>query len=387
MIVLLPAITRPVLALEGKADEGRVIQPSLGVRYDLDSNIYDSSNSEIQSWIGIVTPTILFSTAQQRYTLLYEGEYGRFFEESADNYADHVVSGVAQFQVGSRGHVEFVAEAEKGHRDRGSDQTEGLDPSSPFFPTEPDEFDRNKWGLKFRYGADGNRGRLRFGFGGSERDNTNNRERTRFFDYQTHYGNVGLSLLFHQRTAVVLDAVFTDIRYKSTRPGEASLDSEDWRYLMGLVWKATAKTVGSIRLGIQQRRFDDPALAKTSNPSWEVDLRWSPREYSYFDFSTSRVNEETLIEGSFVDTIVYNVAWTHEWKRGLESFVSWTQRDAEYIGSERDQTLSEYTLGLRYPQGRILTWEANYTQRSRDSRLSNLVYDGNMLSIGINIDI
>lgn len=386
-MLLLQAVTRPVQAAENNPDKGAAIQSSLGVRYALDSNIYDSNADEVQSWIGIVTPAILFSAAEQRYTLRYEGEYGRFFEDSTDNYADHIASAAAQFHFGARGQLDFVAETEKGHRDRGSDQTEGIDPSSPFFPTEPDEFDRNKWGVKFRYGADGNRGRLRFGIGGSERDNTNNRERTRFFDYQTQYGNAGLSLLFHQRTAVVLDAVFTDIRYKNTRPGEASLDSEDWRYLVGLTWKATAKTVGSIRLGVQQRRFDDPALAKASNPSWEVDVRWSPREYSYFDFLSTRVNEETLTEGTFIDTTAYKVAWTHEWRGSWESIISWTERDVEFVGSEQDQTLSEVNLALRYRHGRLLTWEADYTRRSRDSGLDNLVYDGDMFGIGVNIRI
>ena len=57
-------------------------QPSLGIRFDFDSNIYDTSADEIESWIGIVTPAILFSTApaQQRYSLLYQGEYGHFFD-------------------------------------------------------------------------------------------------------------------------------------------------------------------------------------------------------------------------------------------------------------------------------------------------------------------
>ena len=226
---------------------------------------------------------------------------------------------------------------------------------------------------------------MRFGFGGSQLDYTNNRERTRFFDYETLSGSAGLSLFFHQRTAVVLDAVFTDIIYESERPGEASRESEDWRFLLGLTWEATAKTAGSIRFGIQRRQFDDAARAKTSNPSWEVDVRWSPREYSHFDFATSRRNEETFGEGAFIDISAYKVAWTHEWSQGWESIISWARSDSEFVGSPRDQDLNELSLGLRYRQGRLLTWEASYARRSRDSSLSNLVYDGDMFSIGVNI--
>ena len=194
-------------------------------------------------------------------------------------------------------------------------------------------------------------------------------------------------MLFHQRTAIVLDAVFTDIRYESERPGTARGDSEDWRYLLGVTWEATAKTVGSIRLGIQRRRFDDPASTTASNPSWEVDVRWSPREYSHFDFVTSRVNEETSREGAFIDTTRYKVAWTHEWNRGWESIISWNQSELEFVDSARDDDVSKWYLGLRYPQSRLLTWEVGFSRRSRDSSLSNLVYDGNMFSIGLNIGI
>jgi hypothetical protein len=376
-----------LLAAETIPDETKALQPSLGIRFDFDSNYFDTSESKIESWIGIITPAILLSTApaQQRYALLYEGQYGYNFENSADNYADHNLSGVAQFQIGSRGKVDFAAATKKGHRDRGSYQTDGLDPTSPFFPAEPDKFDNNVWGARVRYGADGNRGRLRFGIGGTRFDYVNNRERTRFYDYETLSGSAGLSLLFHQRTAIVLDAVFTDVNFETGLPGEPSRKSEDWRFLLGLTWEATAKTVGSARVGVQQRRFDDRTRETTSNPSWEIDVRWSPREYSHFDFATSRRNEETFADGAFIDTSTYSVTWTHEWSSGWESIVGWAQSDSEFVGSLRQQDFTEYNMKLRYPQSRLLSWYAGYSRRSRDSNLDNLVYDGDLFSIGVNI--
>jgi hypothetical protein len=385
VVILLLISTIPSVLGQQNSDKGKTVQTGLGIRYDYDSNIYNTSMSEVESWIGIVTPSILLSTAQQNYSLLYQGEYVRFYDDSADDYADHNVVGLAKFQIGSRGEINFIAAAEKGHEDRGSNQTDGFNPSSTFFPAEPDEFDRNKLEAKYHFGAKGNRGRLRFGIGGSQRDYTNNRLRTQSFDYATQFGSTGLSLLFHQRTSVVLDVVFTDIRYNSPQPGEASRDSEDLRYLLGLTWEATAKTEGSIRLGMQQRRFDDPTRENSSNASWEVDVRWSPREYSHVDFEASRENEETFAEGAFIDRNEYKVIWTHEWSRGWESTISWTQTDYKFVDSPRNQDLSEFYLGLRYPQGRLLTWEAGYSYRSRDSSLSNLVYDGNIYSIAVNI--
>lgn len=386
LILLWPGALQ-VLAAEKSSDEIKAIQPSLGFRAALDSNIYNTSTDEIDSWIGIITPAILLSTApsQQSYALLYKGEYGKNFEDSVDNYADHALSGFGVFKFGSRGHLDITATTEKGHRDRGSDQTDGLGPTSPSFPAAPDEFDRKTWSGKFRYGADGNRGRLLFGIGGSQLDYTNNLERTRFYDFDTLSGSAGISLLLFQRTAIVFNAAFTDVSYENARPDQAGVDGQDWRYLLGLTWTATSKTSGSIRFGVQQRRFDDPTRSSTSNPSWEVDVRWSPREYSYVDFVTSRVNQETFGEGAFIDSRAYKVSWTHEWSRGWKSIVSLSQSDLEFVDSERDQNLRELYLGLRYAQSRLLTWEAGYALRSRNSSISRYVYDGNMFTIGLNL--
>lgn len=374
----------PVLADE--ADIEPAIQPSLGLRMIYDSNIYDSNMTEVESWIGVITPAILITSSpdSRRFTLRYDGAYGFYSADSADNYADHSLGGAAQFDVGSRSRLDLVAATEKQHQDRGSAQTEGLDPSSPAFPSGPDEFDQHRWSGNLRYGAEGNRGRLRIGVGGMQRDYTNNLERTRFLDYQTVFGSAGMSIYSSQRAAIVFDALFTDIRYETPRPGEPSLDSDDWRFLLGITWQATAKTEGSVRVGLQERRFEDPTRGRSSNPSWEINVRWLPLEHSYFDFATSRMNEETFAEGFFIDTRNYKVAWTHEWAWRWESTISLTRNDADFVGALRNDDFREVSLDLRYPQSRLVTWQVGFARRSRDSSLGDFVFDGNMFTIGVN---
>lgn len=382
-----PLIVQTVYAAQPAPDDDRAIQTSLGFRLAFDSNIYDTNANAVESWIGTIRPVILLksSPAQQQYSLLYQGNYGYFFDDSADNYADHILAGLANFELSSRAQVEFAAATEKQHQDRGSDQTDGINPTSEAFPSEPDTFDRDKWGARFRYGADGNRGRLRFGLGGIQRDYTNNRERTRFFDYSALSGSVGLSLYLHERTAIVVDAEITDIHYQSVVAGEPSRDSVDSRYLLGLTWEATAKTAGSIRVGLEQRRFEDASRAATSNASWEANVRWSPRPYSHFDFISSRRNEETFSVGSFTDIRSYKVAWSHEWNRNWQSVMSMARNNIDFVDATREQEFQEFFVGLRYPQGRLLMWEAGYARRSRDSNLNRLVYDGDMFSVGLTI--
>lgn len=369
------------------AEEEQSFLPTVGIGFSYDSNTYDTTIRGNNSWIAALTPALLFKTAPapQRYALLYRGEYAHYFADSADDYNDHLLSGAARFQFSPRSRADFVASAENDHLDRGTGQTVGLDPTSPLFPTEPDEFDRIRLAGKFRYGADGNRGRLTFGAGSSQVDFTNNRARAQVLDHDTVFGSAGLSLLFHQRTAFVFDVVYTDIHYESDPLGLASRDGEDLRLLAGITWVATGKTVGSVRVGTQQRRFDDPSRAKSSSPSWAIDVRWSPREYSHFDVVSSRANEETEREGAFIDRSQYQVSWTHEWNRGWESVARWERRDAKFVDSQRDEDWSEFYVGIRLPWKRLFTWQLGYARRSRDSSLDRLAYDGNMFTIGVNV--
>ncbi len=366
---------------------GAAVLPSIGVLLGRDSNIYNTQNDEFSSLIGVVTPSLLLATrpASRRFAVLYQGDYAHFFDDSANDYDDHSLSGLGRLQFGSRGRLDIAATTARGHRGRGTDQTGGLDPDSPNFPSEPDEFDHQQWRAKFRYGADGNRGRLRFSVGGDRRKHTNNFVRTRPFDYATTTAGTGLSLQFHQRTAIVMDAVFTDIGFDAAAPSGISRDGKDWRLLLGVTWAATAKTVGSVRLGVQQRRFEDPAVTTANNPSWEIDIRWSPREYSHVDFVTSRINQEAFDDGAFIDSIVSELGWTHEWNQGFETVVQWTQSKFDFISAVRNQNINEVYLGLRVPRGRWLTWEAGYEWRSSASDLDLLSYDGNMFSIGVNV--
>jgi len=374
-------------ASEQPPENTKAFNPSLGVRFDYDSNIYDTNSTVIASWIATLSPVIVLSSApaQQQYVLSYRGNYGYYFADSDDNYADHLLGGLARFKLSDRMQFDLGLTTEKGHWDRGSYQTAGIDPESPSFPAEPDQFDRNSWKGRLQYGADGNRGRLRFSIGGTQLDYTNNLERTQFFDYKTQSAGAGISVLFHRRTTVTFDAMFLDTKFDKTQPGEASLDSDDWRYLIGLSWKATAKTAGTIRVGVEQRRFDDPSRESTSNPSWDINIRWAPRQYSYFDFSTSRVNEESPREAAFVDTKSFSVAWTHEFNDRWQSVVGWTQSDYNFIGAPRDQDLNEVSVGVRFKQGRLVSWQTGYAWRSRDSNLDSLIYDGDLFSIGVTL--
>ena len=374
-----------VLAQES-SDEGG-FDANVGLHFDWNDNVFDSSDQDTESWIARVSPELSLSSApgKRQFSAQYAGDYGKFFDSSDDDYQDHSLTGRGLIQMGSRGLLDVSAIFEQGHQSRGRGLTRGLDPDSPDFPTEPDEFDRIDWTAQYTHGAEGARGRLNFGLGGSALEYSNNRDRTQFFDRDASYALIGLAIGAQERSAFVMQARYTyDLDYDVDRPGEASLNGDNLRALVGFTWEATGKTEGSIRFGAERRSFDDPVRETNTSASWDVAIRWSPREYSHFDFATSNENDETISVEDFIDRTTYGVSWTHEWAIGLESVLSWDTQEDDFVGTTRVEDISETYFGVRLPQGERVLWEAGVSRRDRDSTIPNLGFEGMLFTIGVN---
>jgi hypothetical protein len=387
VVVLLSAA--PALAQQSD-DEGG-FQANVGLHFDRNDNIYESSTQEVESWITRVSPDLLLRSTpgKRQFSAQYVGDYGRFLDglDSADDYADHSLTGRGLFKIGSRGALDVSAVFARGHEDRGSGQTQGVPPSSPLFPDEPDVFERIDWTTQYTHGGTGARGRLDFGIGESALEYSNNLERTQFFDRRDSYAFVGLTIGAQERLAFLVQARYTDTVYEVDRPGEQSLEGDNWRALVGFTWEATGKTEGSIRFGSQRRNFDDPGREAQTTATWDIAVRWSPREYSYFDFDTTRENKETTGGGSFIDRSSYGVSWTHEWPIGLESVLRWDRQDDDFVDTNRKEDRSETYFGLRLPRGERVLWEAGVSRRSRTSTIAVLEFEGMVYTIGVNFQL
>jgi hypothetical protein len=181
----------------------------------------------------------------------------------------------------------------------------------------------------------------------------------------------------------LLDARLTEIDYQHDRTLRPSLNSKEYRYLFGVTWDTTAKTTGTVKVGYVQKEFDDSARGEFSDPSWDVDVRWSPRTYSHFDFRTARYPSETNGGGDFVDNTSYSATWEHEWSDRIESQLGARYLEQDFRGStfNRNQDLTQYDFSLSYEMLRWLSWEAGVEVNARDSNIDQLVFDGNVYSI------
>jgi len=394
--LILAAIGMPALAagLESQAADVKLglfaLTPSVGAEVKHDDNIYTTNSSEVSSWITAETISVnaVAEPSRHRIEFEYAGEFGQYSENSDDNFSDHTFTANGSFAIGRRVHFDVGGFLDMGHQARGSGLSAGRSPDFGALLNEPDEFDSQGLRSTLTIGNEDSRGRLKIQLGIRDIEFTNNRERTRIFSRDRSYSDVAYYHRILPRTSFVIDARLTDIEYEEERALGHERDSQEERYRVGLTWKATAKTSGSMRVGYLDKEFDDGDLSGFSGISWELNVRWSPRTYSHIDVNTSREPDEPT-DGltEFVDRKSYGIGWTHAWSDRLETSISAEFRNDEFQGSPRDEDYVDYALQVSYRIWRWLTLELRGEVADLTSPLDRFEYAANRFSIGAKLTL
>ena len=381
-----------VLSSNGKTEEPSSktenfsLEPELGVELRYDDNIFQSATGVTSSLISIVSPGLFVSAqpSKHRFEFQYDGDFARYSDSSPDNYDDHYLEAGAYLALGQRSKFDIVGSYDDAHDDRGTGLTEGFDPTINILP-EPDEYHFSRFLGRFSFGSGASKGWIVLEAGYSDLEYTNHRDRTRFFDRGENYGDATFYYRVMPKTSLLLDARLTEIDYQHDRALQPSLDSKERRYLFGVTWDTTVKTTGTVKVGYVQKKFDASALGEFSDPSWEVDVRWSPRTYSHFDFRTARYPSETNAGGNFIDNTSYSAAWEHAWSNRIKSRLGARYLEQDYRGSalNRKQELTKYSFSLSYEMRRWLKWQAGVEVNSRNSNINLFEFDGNVYSISV----
>ncbi|MBT8095395.1 MAG: outer membrane beta-barrel protein [Woeseia sp.] len=351
-----------------------------------DDNIFRSAINEQSSLITILSPEMLigFAPSNNKFALAYNGEFASYADSSTDNYADHNFGAAASFTVGRRGMLEFIGTYEDAHQNRGSGLSEGFVAGANLLLDEPDEYTSSDVLGRFTFGTSRSTARLVMELGQGHLEYTNDLDRNRFFEYDDRYAGATFYLRVMSNTSLLLDVRGTDIEYPVARALQPRRDSKEYRYLLGATWDVTGKSAGTVKVGFVEKRYPDPTRADFAEASWEVEIRWSPRSYSYFDFATSRYpSEVTSVTGDLIDNTDYSIAWSHEWNERIKTELAASYEDEDFQGSAlaRTQKLFEYGVTLTYEMRRWLSWDLGVDVSSRDSNIDNFDFDGTIIRL------
>ncbi|MCL1113616.1 outer membrane beta-barrel protein [Shewanella basaltis] len=375
-----------VIAADEKAgvirtESGVDFTPGLnsGLKYDDNITSANDANEKFDSWAMTVTPALQAQLidGQTVFTVDAALEYGDYFSSSDDNYLDALLKAKAEVDVNQSRRFGFDAAYIVGHEDRGSGIFEG---TSGADQNEPNAYDITSVGGYYEYGAKTTPARIRANAKYSSKEYSNFETVTQYRNYDDT--TLGATFYYDTRsaTSIFLDFQHVDTVYELTDP-TGDRDSVTNTARVGAEWQATASTEGSVKVGYQNKRFDNADREDFSGLSWDAKVTWKPLTYSAFDFSTGRASRDPNGFGDFVRGTSYAVKWHHEWSDLFTSSIGFKQVDDDYTGVEREDKSKVYQLGLNYYVTRWLTLNTGVDIFEVDSTDSQYVYDRNVYFI------
>jgi len=355
-----------------------MITPMLETRVGHIDNLLRQSDDEIDTWFSIVRPNVQawIERGLTTYSLTYELTDYRYWDSDEDDYTDHTVSLDGHWEFDVRNKLNAFAQYHWTHEARGTGLTDG---DRALLVDEPVELERGVYGAEYTYGSSTSDGRLRLAAKGEEHDYQNLDRFTRYRNRDAYTVTGTFFWKIAQRTDAILEARYTDTTYDLTDPGDSrgSLDSDEATFFGGLAWQATAKTSGSVRVGVFERDYKSRARDNDDGLSWEVEMTYQPRSYSRIMLESARYYSESNGFGDGVDTNRSTLAWDHYWDARSSTTLSASYGEEDYKGSPREDEVYGIEASYNFAIRRWMDLGAGYRYEERESDLRIFDYDRN----------
>jgi hypothetical protein len=331
--------------------------PGIDLSIGYNDNLLDSATNKISTPVVVIAPYVTLEgrSGPHRFDIRYRGATGLYSNSSNI--------------LNSRNDLTARLDYKHGHDPRGSTDR----PIS----SDPDRYWQAGAFALYGYGAQGAKGRIEVDGEYYARRYTNNLENTAASDRNVS----SLGGTFFWRVAPKTRLLFQGryINYDYIDPASTQDSSDRYAYL-GVHWEATAKTTGYAKYGYSRKVFKSALNPDQSGSSWDLGVRWSPRTYSVFDFTTFRRFEESTGVGDAIVQSQYGAKWTHAWNSRLSHSIVYDFYNDKYKGdSSRDDNTNALGLRMDYRFRRWLKFGAEYQFTNRDSNEPQYRYQRNLI--------
>ena len=386
---LSPPPERPIegqLAEEPIRRRGSTLRPRLsGLKLEttigsyFDDNVRRTARRTESSMVVRARPkaTVDGRIGRHGFRLGYEGDFGRFVDVSDENYNDHDFTATGDLSFSRRLRVFLDNGLTFGHDQRG-DTTARLIGSAT-----PDRWRRYHIGGNLVFGrasasAFQTKGEIGVSYQQSGTHNLNNNQSRR--DY--HQQSIGLHGRYNvgPKLSLVADTglIFTDYDDPTT-----PLDARETDLLVGIAWKATAKTTGEVKFGTLRKDFYDPGQDDVSGGNWDAEIQWLPKSFSAVTIYASRFTEEAGQGGGSAVTDRAGLRWHHGFTSRLELNAGLEFSESEF-GTGREDDEIDLNASLSYQVNRWTNLTGGYYYASRDSDNPLGEFDNNILFFELN---
>ena len=381
IVVAQPALDASSFASTGRQQAAAVpwgpfsVTPSLGVGAGYNSNITASSANAISSPVWAVKPTVAMDTtvSGDRYVMGYLGNFTRYSNHTANNFNTNELQLAAENIYTSKLSSKTSADLLYSIDPPGSTQ-------GPVTPT-PNRFRQAAVKGLVAYGAQNAIGHLELEAAFQQKRYLNNRTVTLTSDLDS--GNVTGRFYYRvaPKTQTFLELGQTGYRYLVNASTQNSTERHAY---VGATWDATAKTSGTLKLGLLRKDFSDATKSNFDGLGWEATVRWAPLTYSTLDLQTARNTSDSTGVGAYLINRVLGATWNHGWSNFVTTRLGYTWQGTEYVGNPRIDNTDRAVMGVEYRARRWLTFNADYNYVRLRSNAPSTPYTQNLFMVSAN---
>jgi len=354
--------------------------PTLDLETYYTDNLWLTEDREEDTWVGVLTPRLQtwIQDGVNTYSLILELQDSTYESSSDDDFTDYIAKFDMHHEFNAKNVVNAMAEYYDGHEQRGTGLIEG---DIVFATDEPVEYTKTSFGGDYTYGSKEGQGRVMLAAKTADYQYDNFRDFTRYRDYvaDTFAGTFFWKLA--PRTDALFEATATNNDYDEDDPLDlaGTLTSDEYNYLVGVEWDASAKTSGHVKVGVYDRQYDSNARQDEDGPTWEVGVTWLPRTYSAVDLTTRRFTQETNGLGDAVDTQEFSLGWNHHWNQRTQTTLRGQYYTEDYQGASREDDNYVGEARFDYEYRRWMDLGVGYRYEDRDSKIDSFSYSANIV--------
>lgn len=367
--------------------DGFKYSSQLGVNIEYNDNIYTSRTNRASDVIARTDATGTMESRTRKSALKLEGAIhsGNNQSSAAENYVDYSATGSYSTLLSERSKAFVGLGYFNHHEDRGEGSTDGDD---GIILGEPVEFE--SWVARGIYERGTKKTRSRFVADAKiDQLRTNN-----FRDLDVIAGrdrdiNAIVGTAFYnwsQRMSFLVELRHQDIAYVQSS-GSDALDSTQTRYALGAEWLATRKTAGSVRVGVQEKDFDELTGSDIENISWEAIVEWTPRPRSELVFETTSDTSESDGFGTSRDSTDYKITWKQKWNPRLASATSVQYGTTDFQNQIRSDELSLINAELSYSMNASTSASIKLTYVDNSSNVTEYSFDRSQIQLGLDMEL
>lgn len=350
-IIVSPAVWAELTPKSHFGFAGIDFQSNVAVDYGRDDNVtyqHHDSDAKTSSFQGI-RPVLKMTKEhyQDKYLLMYSGDYRHYSSDSADDYDDHYFQFKGDWRFGLMHGLTLNLEDSLGHEQRGRGVTEGFLPEQfrEFGITSPLTTNLFNSELRYSYGAPDGRGRAdlalmhrKLSFGNTSKPDSTDEDFGQYIREQEWDENTLIAEIFDQYTSKTrFRYSFITNQFHYNHASEK--DSNEYYLRYGLQSQLTGKTNVDMNVSWLYKTFENNPGSKDFNGlNWDILGEWKPLKQSIFSLRTLQSIKDPSEAGGYILVTQYGLSYEHLWMNDrLSTLLDYAYTTEDYKEQNKDR--------------------------------------------------